>query len=144
MAAVSDDREQLDLLSIFHWVLAAIVALFSLFPSIHLAMGLAIVSGELQPNRGSESFPFEAMGWFIVVFAALFIVLGFTFAVALAQSGRYLKARRRRKFCLVVAGISCAFVPLGTVLGVFTIIVLNRDSVRASFAASPPAGATLS
>jgi hypothetical protein len=32
-----------------------------------------------------------------------------------------------------MAGIACVFMPFGTVLGVFTIIVLMRDSVRRLF-----------
>jgi len=36
-------------------------------------------------------------------------------------------------FCLIVAGIICIFMPLGTILGVFTIIVLVRPSVKAMF-----------
>jgi hypothetical protein len=30
----------------------------------------------------------------------------------------------------VVAGINCLHIPLGTVLGIFTIVVLCRESVR--------------
>ena len=48
----------------------------------------------------------------------------------------YLAARRRWLFCMIIAGIQCAFVPLGTVLGIFTLIVLQRDSVRRLFPAS--------
>lgn len=33
-------------------------------------------------------------------------------------------------FCLIMAGIACLFMPFGTVLGVFTIVVLTRESVR--------------
>ena len=32
-----------------------------------------------------------------------------------------------------MAALSCAFFPFGTVLGVFTIIVLQKDSVRQLF-----------
>jgi hypothetical protein len=35
--------------------------------------------------------------------------------------------------CFVVAAIECIFMPFGTVLGVFTIIVLSRPSVKALF-----------
>jgi hypothetical protein len=62
-------------------------------------------------------------------------------------SGLCLRARKGRTFSLVVAGINCLYIPLGTLLGVFTIIVLLRDSVRELYAAgglspsgAPPAG----
>jgi len=32
-----------------------------------------------------------------------------------------------------VAAVECIFMPFGTVLGVFTIIVLNRPSIKALF-----------
>ncbi len=34
---------------------------------------------------------------------------------------------------LVMAGIECLFMPFGTALGVFTIIVLIRDDVKTMF-----------
>ena len=37
--------EHLRLLSIFHYIVAAIGALVSMFPVLHLAIGIAIVSG---------------------------------------------------------------------------------------------------
>jgi len=45
-------------------------------------------------------------------------------------SARFIKARRHRAFSLVVSGFNCLHMPLGTVLGVFTFIVLGRESVR--------------
>jgi hypothetical protein len=48
-------------------------------------------------------------------------------------AGKYLGARKHRTFCFVVAATNCLYTPLGTVLGIFTIIVLLRDSVRATF-----------
>jgi hypothetical protein len=50
-------------------------------------------------------------------------------------TGYCLLKRRARIFCLVMAGISCISIPLGTILGVFTLIVLARESVRTAFAA---------
>ena len=41
---MTKDEEHLRLLSIFHFVVAGMTALFALFPIIHLLIGLAIVS----------------------------------------------------------------------------------------------------
>jgi len=68
-----------------------------------------------------------------MAFAAFFIVAGWTFAAMVAFAGRSLQTRQRYTFCLVMAGIECIFMPVGTVLGVFTIIVLVRDSVKELF-----------
>jgi hypothetical protein len=53
-------------------------------------------------------------------------------------AGRFLARRRHHTFCMVIAAVACTFMPLGTVLGVFSLIVLSRESVRESFAPGPP------
>ena len=53
------------------------------------------------------------------------------------------QARRRDgNEALIVAGLECMMMPFGTVLGVFTIIVLLRPSVRQLFGEDD--GSTLS
>ena len=44
-----------------------------------------------------------------------------------------LQQRRRPTLCLVVAGLECMMFPFGSVLGVFTIIILLRPCVRQLF-----------
>ncbi|MCD0279117.1 hypothetical protein JWH04_09205 [Xanthomonas melonis] len=134
--ATAEDLQQLKLLSIFHYVLAGITGLFSLFPLIHLFMGLAIVTGHLpMENTNPDAPPLDArwFGWFFVVFAAGFICCGLTLAGFMAYAGRCIAQRRRHLLCLIVAGISCSFMPFGTVLGVFTLVVLLRPQVKALF-----------
>jgi hypothetical protein len=41
---------------------------------------------------------------------------------------------------LVMACIECLFIPFGTILGVLTIVVLARESVRALFAPAQTPG----
>jgi hypothetical protein len=52
----------------------------------------------------------------------------------LAAAG--LKKRSRYTLILVVSGLACLSFPLGTALGVFSIIVLMRPSVKAMFDAA--------
>ena len=126
---MSQDSEHLKLLAIFHYVVAGITALFACIPFLHFFMGLALTTGAF-PDTDPEA---QAVGIFIMVFAGLFIVAGWTLAALIAYAGRNLQTRRRYTFCLVVAGVECIFMPFGTVLGVFTIIVLMRDSVKEMF-----------
>ncbi|KAF1055275.1 MAG: hypothetical protein GAK43_00068 [Stenotrophomonas maltophilia] len=132
------DADQLRLLSIFHYVLGGFTALFSLFPIVHLLMGLAIVTGALPMDEagqssGNEPFDPRLLGWLFVVIAALMIAAGLTLAALMVVAGRCLVARRRHLLCLVVAGLTCMLVPLGTVLGVFTLVLLNKPQVKAAF-----------
>lgn len=138
MTSSNDDNEHLRLLSLFHYIVAGLVALFAMFPLIHLAIGLALVTGHMD-GAGNKEPVARVVGLIFVCFAAAFIVCGLSFAVCLAFAGRFLKERRHYMFCLVVAGLACMFMPFGTVLGVLTIIVLVRPSVKASFGASAPA-----
>ena len=110
---------------------AGLAALFALFPLIHLVIGIAMVTGRFPDQK--DQAPVQLFGWFFIAFAGLWIVCGLAFAVCLALAGRYLSQRRHYTYCLVMAGIACAFMPFGTVLGVFTIVTLMREPVQALF-----------
>lgn len=131
MVIQTQDAEQLRLLSIFHYVVAGLAALFACLPVLHLVIGIAMITG--RADFPSEEPMVGLMGWFFVVFAGLFILGGWAFAVCLLLAGRLLSQRRRYTYCLVMGGVACMFMPFGTVLGVFTILVLLRDSVKGLF-----------
>ena len=136
---MNQDDEQLHLLSVFHYVLAGICALVSLFPLIYFGMGLAMMAG-MGADKPGEFAPVFA-GCFVAGLGGLFLVFAVAYALALFLAARFLAERRRHTFCVVVAAISCSFTPLGTVLGVFTLVVLFRPSVKLLFGleAPPPA-----
>jgi hypothetical protein len=130
------------LLSIFHYVLAGLGALFSLFPGIYIAMGVAFLSGKFPPAKGTIGPP-PQLGWLFIAFGVAFMLAGLGYVVLVVLAGRFLGRSRHWTYCMVVAALSCAFFPFGTVLGVFTIVVLSKPEVKAAFGAGPPAaGAT--
>ncbi|MCX7044581.1 MAG: hypothetical protein NTX50_03710 [Candidatus Sumerlaeota bacterium] len=130
------DNEHLRLLAIFHYVLAGITALFSLMPIIHVIMGIMILSGKFPPQNPHDDFPKEFFGWMFVIIGSAVIIVGLSLATGILLAGLSLSRKKYYIFCLVMAGIECLFMPFGTVLGVFTIIVLMRDSVRQIFQSS--------
>jgi hypothetical protein len=146
--AVLDD-EHLRLLTIGFYVSAAVTAFFSLIGLFYAAMGFFIgtVSNSARNvAEGSQGAENAVAPQFI---GALFGIIGLViFVVALAFAGAKvyaavcLKRRRGRTFCLVVAAISCLEMPWGTLLGVFTIIVLERPTISRQFlpinAVTPP------
>jgi len=105
------------------------LALASCIPLLHFFMGLALAIGAFE-DGDSEVRP---VGFVIMVVALGFIFLGWILAALMAFAGRGLAKRRRYTFCLIMGGVECLFMPVGTVLGVFTIIVLVRDSVKELF-----------
>lgn len=139
---LTQEEEHLRLLSIFHYVVSGLAALFALIPIFHLIFGLIMILAPEKfagPGHAQEQPPLALMGWFFVIFAAVFITIGWTFAAFVLATGRFLSRRKHYMFCLVMGGVECLFMPFGTVLGVFTIIVLMREPVKQLFGVNPPA-----
>lgn len=131
------DREHLRTLAICHYVLGGLCFLVGLLPMIHLAIGIAIVTGALPGPPANGPFPAEFFGWLFIGIASAVIAFHWSLGLALVQAGTCLRQRRWRTFCIVVAGFACLFQPLGTILGVLTLIVLMRPSVRDAFGPPP-------
>jgi uncharacterized Tic20 family protein len=128
---MNEDKEHLRLLSIFHYIVGAMIALFSCFPLIHITIGIAMLCGALDGKGG----PPRVLGLFFIVIPGIFILCGWTLSVCIIIAGKKLAQYRARTYCVVVAAIECMLMPFGTVLGVFTIIVLMKDSVKDLFSA---------
>lgn len=132
---MTQDEQYLDLLAIFHYVVGGLTALFACIPFIHVALGIAMLLGAFDGKDAPPRF----MGWLFIVLPAVFILAGWTLAACMVAAGRKLQQRRSHIFCLVIAGIEFLLFPFGTVLGVFTIIVLVKEPVRQLFAAQSAA-----
>lgn len=130
---MNQDQEQLKLLAVFHYVVGGLVALFSCLPVLHIIIGIVMIAapGKMSSSGGP---PPAFIGWLFVAIGGFVVLTGWAIAACIVAAGRFLAARRRYLFCVVVAAVECMFMPFGTVLGVLTIIVLMRDSVKASFA----------
>ena len=113
---MNQDSDRLRLLAIFHYIVAGLAALFSFFPLLYAAMGAFFIWAAQHPNpKQTGEPPPEFLGWIFIAGAM----------------------RKRYMFAFVVACIECIFMPFGTVLGVFTIIALSRESVKALFSTAP-------
>jgi hypothetical protein len=85
-------------------------------------------------KNGAQPPPKE----FFAIFKWFYAFMGtMTVGAGLANliSGFCILRRRARTFSLIIAGVSCLGFPFGTVLGVFTLVVLLRDSVREEYEA---------
>lgn len=130
------DEEHLKLLSVFHYVVGGLAGFFAFFPIIHLLIGIVMLAGGFEEAATDEDFPHILFGLVFVIIPGLIMLCGWTLAICLIVAGRFLAKRKHYMFCFVIAAISCIFMPFGTVLGVFTIIVLARPSVKELFAAN--------
>jgi len=134
---MTQDEEHLKLLAIFHYVVGAIGALFACFPLIHVTLGAIMAFNPGFFTEGQKGPPPPAfVGYLFMLVGAFFILVGWSAAICTIVSGRFLARRKNRMFSFVVAALLCMFVPFGTVLGVFTIIVLSKESVQQLYRAT--------
>jgi hypothetical protein len=77
--------------------------------------------------------PPQFFAWAFIVIGCVFLLAGWTFACFIIAAGRRLKRRASHTFCLVVAGLECFLMPFGTVLGIFTLIILLKEPVKQLF-----------
>ncbi|WP_049455801.1 hypothetical protein [Stenotrophomonas maltophilia] len=137
----AQDADHLRMLSIAHYVVGGLIALFSLIFILHIVLGISALTGHLPMNSGGQpSSPAEQrlFGWMFTIIGCLIVFGGVTLGAFVAYAGRCLVRRRRYLLCLIVAGLACLFAPLGTVLGVFSLIILLRPQVKAAFEAGAP------
>jgi hypothetical protein len=133
----NQNEQHLKLLSIFHYVVGGLMALFACFPIIHLVLGIIMIASPESMSESGGQPPPAFIGWLFALVGAGFIFLGWSLAACIVLAGRFLARRRHYMFCLVMAGIECLFMPFGTVLGVFTIVVLTKVSVKKMFQTGP-------
>jgi len=136
MTTVSQDGEHLRLLSIFHFVVGGLMALFACFPLIHVAVGLMFMlhPGAFENGQPPPPMVPQIVGLAFVLIGGALVFGGWLAAGLVVAAGRFLSQRRRYTFCVVIGALSCVFFPLGTILGIFTLIVLLRPSVKEMFA----------
>ncbi len=126
----SDSARQI--LAICHYVYAGILALVGLF--VFGVLGLMF--GILLP-RGDPAAARE-----LAIFAPILTLIALFFGVLLAGNialhilaGRCIARRKAWTFCVVIAALTLHNLPMGTLLGIFTLLHLIQPSVVAEFRA---------
>lgn len=127
----SRDADHLRILAVFHYVFAGLALLGIGFLALHYLIMRTVMSPEVLAQSRNPPPPefLNLFVWFYAFFAAM-MVIGGVLNLLVANN---LRKRRSRMFCMVVAGLNCLQFPFGTVLGVFTLVTLSRDSVRIMF-----------
>jgi hypothetical protein len=131
------DNEHLRLLSICHFVVGGFAALMLPFLGVHFLFAYSMftlmpfIAGPNQNVPPPEIF--QALFW-IYPIVGLFCTTG---AALNLLCGWFLLQKTHRIFSFVVAWLDCLWLPWGTVLGVFTILVLTRPSVQRMYETGP-------
>jgi len=128
------NEEHLKLLSIGYLVSAGVAALFSLLGLLYVFMGVMMsVTFSEAAKKANQVPPPAFVGWVFGIIGLVIFLLLIAMAALKFCTAQCIKRRRARAFCMVVAAFSCLEIPYGTVLGVFTFVVLGRDSVKCLF-----------
>jgi len=119
------DGEHLNLLSIFYFVFGGLSILVAFIFLLYTAIFGFILNK--VPSQGEE---FEIVfSVFTSIFGVLAII-GLVIGILQIVSGFKLRKRTHRMLSLVMGILALPSFPIGTALGVFTIIVLSRQSVK--------------
>lgn len=131
------DLSHLKTLAIIYYVFGGLALTGMLCGGLYVVMGGAVMAAGASgaaTNTGSGD-PAGAMagGGMIMGMGLCMVIIPALFGALYIYSGRCLQQQKKRTLSMVVAGFACLSVPLGTILGIFTFIVLSRPSVKALY-----------
>ncbi|WP_395735680.1 hypothetical protein [Prosthecobacter sp.] len=127
----SKDAEHLRTLAICHYVSAGLSIVGLAFLFFHYSMMNMFFGNPRIWEKSQAPMPFnpaeffQAFKWFYLAFGVFSLVSGILTLI----SGRFIHRRVNRTFSIVIAGLNCLHMPFGTLLGIFTLILLTKDSV---------------
>jgi hypothetical protein len=110
----------------FHYLTAGLIAIVSCLPAI----GLWYAWKAMQDDPGIIP---PWMGPAMATIGIGLFVDGWILALLMLLAGSFIRKRKHRTFCLVVAAISIPHVPFASVLGAFSVSILMRPDVEAMF-----------
>ena len=128
------DNEHLKILGICFYVMGGLAMFYSLIFGAYGAF-LAMISGMSGLEDLDTGEAAEVMEVFGMIGSIMGIVIVFILVMAalMLYVGWSLRSRKNLLLCQIVAGITCLSIPLGTLLGVFTLTTLSRPSVKLEF-----------
>jgi hypothetical protein len=128
------DEEHLRLLSLFHYIAGGITLFFSIVLLFQFLLLIVFWEGLIQQYEGhrfTSNNELDATILSIFFYIWLFILLiVITFGILEILSARFIKLQKHRTFSFIIAILNLLSIPYGTILGIMTIIVLSRNSVK--------------
>ncbi|UCH65945.1 MAG: hypothetical protein JSW63_02080 [Ignavibacterium sp.] len=134
------DEEHLRLLSLFHYIAGGITLFISLIILLEFLLLFVFWEGLMQQygeHRYTSNNELDATIFTIFFYLLLVILLiVITFGILEILSARFIKLRKHRNFSFIIAILNLLSIPYGTILGIMTIIVLSRNSVKEIYSAA--------
>ena len=126
---VNNKSDNLSTIAILHYVYGGLGLLGALFVLVYLGIGIVMVIAGVAEDEFAAMF----VGTIFMIISVIVIIILIFSALLSALCGYFIQKRQNRIYCIVVAGLTSLNFPLGTALGVFTIIELEKDDVKKSF-----------
>jgi len=127
------DQSSLDTLSIFYYILAALQVLAGFFPLLYMGCGTMFGIMGATSGRPGDAGAAAGISAFFICIGLPVLAIVWTFAYLNYLTAKSLRERKRMTLCFAMAIIACLNIPLGTILGVFTLVVLSKPEVKQSF-----------
>jgi hypothetical protein len=125
--------KHLSLLSILHYVYGALVCVGGFIALFAMGFSAAIV-GNVAAQEGVEPPPDWLAGLLGSMGLGIFLLL-LTWGILIILSGVWIGKRSNRTASIVIAALCLISFPIGTALGVFALVALSDDEVKAEYAA---------
>ncbi|MCK4563350.1 MAG: hypothetical protein KAU94_01600 [Verrucomicrobia bacterium] len=120
---MNEIKKKLRILSTCYYVLAILC-----IPASFVAPLMIILS-----TQNSD----DDMKGMVIFFSAVGLISSLILASGIAAVGYGLRKQRWRTYCFVVSCLICPSFPIGTALGVFSLIILNKPETKQIFTQQP-------
>ena len=130
-------KKNLETIAVFHYVYGAINCFGGLFLLALVALGGFLGSDWVAEQSHGDAPP----AWLGGILSTIGVVLFFfveAIGILIIYSGRCIAKRKNRTLSQVVAALCCLSIPLGLVLGIFTLIALSDEEVKREYQTHAP------
>jgi hypothetical protein len=128
---LTTDADYLRLLRVLHYIWGTVCCLWGLVGVAYIWAGESAVKHfERGPAEGNIPLIFGQL--FVTSSILLVVLLEICGVLSLFAARKYGLGNGYRA-CFAAAIVNCILIPVGTAMGVFALLVLNRPSVRAAF-----------
>lgn len=127
-------NRHLSTLSLLHTIYGVVICFSGFAMVAFVALGMFLQSDLVMSD---VTPPPEWLGTLFQTFGVALFLLVELWGTLVILSGRWIKRRKHRTASAVIAAFCLFRIPLGTALGVFTLVVLTDAATRAEYEGRP-------
>lgn len=128
---MSENKNNLDLFKTLFLVKGILTLCFSLFFLAYASIGATFMKLAVFPTQ-EEQLPFDPSIIFIII-GSIGFVFTITLGILTLLTSKFIRLRKKYNYIFVLAILNCFTGILGILLGIFTIIELNKPEVKELF-----------